>query len=736
MMKRIFALLLCAATLLTSLAFVGCSSDEKEEDKGQYITTYLTDNVYDLDPARAYKNEATAKIVALMFDTLFKLDENGKVTGSLVDEYVIEEDKEAGEYTMKLYLKDTKWSDGTAVSANDIVFAWQRLLQVDSDFEAAALLFDIKNARAAKEGDVSIDDVGIFPAEQQMLEINFEAPAEGQKVNYDQFLFNLTSLALAPLRDEIVSKSDDWAKKAGTMVCSGPFKLGRINYTEGHPDDTDLIDTYFDEHHVVTNAEGAVVAPADDPTYYPVQQRATDFLLERNTYYYRDFNKDKLDKSVTPYKICVDCTLTDDQLMEMYQAGLIMYIGDIPLSLRNNETIQKDVEVADSSLSTNSIYLNQNADIHKGSADSEEVVKLFADAKVRQALSMAIDRNAIKEAVVYAEVATGLLPTGMYEAGSAKSTFRDKAETYATLNTSVENASAKLSEAGIKASDYYFTLTYADYDDVHTYIAETVAAAWSALGFHVTLKPLGVAQNNDYYKYTAETPADICDDLYAEALDHGSFDAILFDYVAYTPDPFSMLAPFALAFSGRAMDMSNLDDYKLTPHITGYNSEAYNAKLEEIFAEKDVTKRAQMYRDAEAILMEDMPIIPIIFNLNAKVVSGKLKGGTTDYYGTFNFKKCKVSSYNSYLEKGFEYFVENYKPENTGEVVEYKESKRDTFAANPLWNLKFLAARGCTYTSWDLLVDANTIYMHFFAEERARLEALEDEAKEAAAAES
>ncbi len=734
MMKRIFALLLCAATLLTSLAFVGCSSDKDEEDKGQYITTYLTDNIYDLDPARAYKNEAMSKVVGLLFDTLFKLDEKGKVKESLVDEYVIEEDAEAGEYTMKLYLKDTKWSDGTAVSANDIVFAWQRLLQVDSDFEAASLLFDIKNARAAKEGDVSIDDVGIFPAEQQMLEINFEEPAEGQKVNYDQFLFNLTSLALAPLRDEIVSKSPDWAKKAGTMVCSGPFKLGRINYTEGHPDDSDLADSYFDEHHVVTNAEGAIVAPEDDPTYFPSLQRATDFLLERNTYYYRDFNKDKLDKSVTPYKICVDCTLTDEQLIDMYEKGLIMYIGDIPFSLRENATIQKNVEVADSSLSTNSIYLNQNADVHKGSADGEEVVKLFADAKVRQALSMAIDRDAIQKAVVYAEVATGLLPTGMYEAGSAKKTFRDACNPgYAALTTNVESAKTLLTEAGIKASDYYFTLTYADYDDVHTYIAETVAAAWYALGFNVTLKPLGTVTNNDYYKYTAETPSDICDDLYAEALDYGSFDAILFDYVAYTPDPFSMLAPFALAFSGRAMDMSNLDDYKLTPHITGYNSEAYNAKLEEIFAEKDVTKRAQMYRDAEAILMEDMPVIPIIFNLNANVVSSKLKGGDVDYYGTFNFKKCKVSSYNSYLEKGFEYFVTNFKPADTTQVVEYKESKRDTFASNPLWNLKFLSSKGCTYTSWDLLVDANTIYMHFFAEERARLEALEEEAKEAAA---
>ena len=138
MTKRIFALLLCAATLLTSLAFVGCDNKdnkkEKEEDKGQYITTYLTDNVYDLDPAKAYTNEALANVVSLMFDTLFKLDKNGKVKKSLVKEYVIEENEAAGEYKMQLYLNDTNWSDGTAVSANDIVFAWKRLLEVDANY--------------------------------------------------------------------------------------------------------------------------------------------------------------------------------------------------------------------------------------------------------------------------------------------------------------------------------------------------------------------------------------------------------------------------------------------------------------------------------------------------------------------------------------------------------------------------------------------------------------------------
>ena len=682
MMKRIFALLLCAATLLTCFAFVGCEfedkkkTEKKEEDKGQYITAYLTDNVYDLDPAKAYTNDALANVVSLMFDTLFKLDENGKVKKSLVEEYVIEENEAAGEYTMKLYLKATNWSDGTAVSANDIVFAWKRLLEVDANYEAASLLFDIKNARAAKEGDASIDDVGIYPAEQQMLEINFEGP-----IDYDQFMLNLTSLALAPLRDDIVSKSDDWAKKPGTMVCSGPFKLGRINMKLSETD------KYFDALHEYVDANGFDKVGQDGKV-----QTITDFMLERNIYYFRDNEEDRLKKSVTPYKITVDCSLTDEQLTAMYDAGMVMYIADVPLALRKEGSIAADAEIADKSFSTNSIYLNQNAIVDNG---TEEGAKLFADAKVRQALSLAIDRNAIVDAIVYAQAATGLVPTGIFESGDRKVLFRDACTaTYDNLGTDAAKAASLLSEAGIKPSQYTFELTVAAYDEVHCAIADIIVENWKALGFNVSAKKIGTIENNDYYKYTDSTPVDICDDLYAEELRAGSFQAIIFDYVAFSADPFSMLAPFAKPFSGRGMDMSNPDEYLLTPHITGYDSEDYNALMEKIFAEKTVANRAEDLRAAEGMLMADMPIIPVVFNLDASVTSKQLKGTDVNYYNDLTFQKAKISGYSKYLEAGKAYVTANFS------------------------EMKFTECKECAYVEFELFKTANTIYSQYFLDEK------------------
>lgn len=676
MMKRIFALLLCVATLLT--AFVGCAGTEDEEYKGQYITAYLTDNVYDLDPVNAYNNEALAKIVGLMFDTLFKLDEKGNVKKSLVKEYEIEEDANAGEYKMTLRLNTTYWSDGTAVSANDVVYAWKRVLEADVNYEVAALLFDIKNARAAKEGEESIDNVGIAAPETDLLEIQFEG-----EIDYDQFMLNLTSVALAPLRDDIVSKSDDWAKKPGTMVCSGPFKLGRINWKD------DPTQKQFDPLGITTDADGYKVQGTEETTQY-----VTDFILERNVYYYRNADKDGLMKSVTPYRICVDCSLTDEQLLAAYEAGMVLYVGDIPLSLRSEGSIADDAEVSDYSLSTNSIYFNQNALVDDG---SEEGYALFADANVRKALSMAIDRQALADAIVYAEAATGYIPTGVFEAGSKKTMFREACTaTYEALKTDTTAAASLLSEAGVTPSKYSFSLTYASYDEVHTLIAETVAKAWSDLGFNVTLKPRGTIVNNDYYKYTESTPADICDDLFAQDLKLGDFEAIIFDSVAYSTDPFSMLAPFAKAFSGRAMDMSNSESYELTPHITGYDSEAYNALIESIFAEKTIANRASMYREAEAMLMEDMVVVPVVFNLEAHATASSLKGLSSTYYLPTNFRKAKLSNgaYEDNLAAGKAFINDNF----------------DAMAFND--------DEDCQYKEYEAFKAANTVYAQFYLDEK------------------
>ena len=775
MTKRIIALLLCAVMLVPVLA--SCAGKKDENDRGAYVTMYLTNEIYDFDPANAYYNTEAADILGMMFDTLFKINEKGKVEKSLVSKYTTHADTARGEYYMMLHLKEAYWSNGTALTSDDVVFTFKRLLNSNNNFAAASLLYDIKNARAVKEGDVSIDDLGVEAAEDRLVKISFEGP-----IDFDAFILNLTSVCTAPLLENYVAKDPDWAKKASTMVTSGPFKLGKIIYsdvtidsmalvTEVLLEDLDLdldalgveeltrstrlsshlkmddaaiakmiacIDARVTEaigqHSFRPNVEdrdsadymrtsnvGDVVSYLDktvkngdlapknihgsDPTsgapftkeMPSVVKEISYFYLERNKYYDRNDEKDEaIDAGVTPYRLLVDCTKTPEEILAAYQAGEIHYMNTIPLSLRNNDAVKGEVEITNG-LSTFVCFLNENALIDDGKDGSY----LFADAKVRQALSLAIDRDAIASAIVYAQAATGLVCPGVFNGNTkGKTDFRTAGGSILSTGENTPEASKLLGEAGITPEDYSFSIKVSKNDEVHCAIVEMIAAKWSDLGFNVTVDYVRTIQNNDYLKNVNGIVSDICDDPLVEAIQYNDYEVVAFDYVAYTADAYSMLSNLALSFSGMALDIDlDANSYNLTGHSTGYNSEAYNTLMEAIYylpyfaslteddyrflgiygeSSEDVenakvefkalynaikavyeangitpsTKASDwekqknvLLHKAEELLLNDMPVIPVIFNQKASMGRSELSGVKSAFYTDSIFTKAKLKNY-------------------------------------------------------------------------------------------
>ena len=196
MLKKIIALLLC---LLMMIPVLSACAKRDENDLGPMITMYLADEIYNFDPAYAYYNSSTLNIVSLMFETLFKLDSKGLVQPSLVDTYEYIENPDKNEYKMVIELKEAYWSNRDPITTDNVVYTWKRLLDVENSFEAASLLFDIKNARAVKEGDISIDDLGVEANTSTMLTIYFEGA-----IDVEAFLLNLTSIATAPLPESYI----------------------------------------------------------------------------------------------------------------------------------------------------------------------------------------------------------------------------------------------------------------------------------------------------------------------------------------------------------------------------------------------------------------------------------------------------------------------------------------------------------------------------------------------------
>lgn len=610
MTKRITALLLSIICCLGLLTACYDSQIDGEIIKGAEITLYLSEPVYDLDPALCFNNDSAIQICGLIYDTLFTVNENGKVVKSLVSDYEIFEDENTQEYYMMINLQENNcWSDGTVVSAEDVVYSWKRILDASFNSEAACLLFDIANARKAKLGDCSIDDVGIYAHDSLTLQVNFEG-----KIDYDQFILNLTSPALAPLKESTVDGYADWSKRPATAAYSGPFMVRRVNY-----------------------------GLSEDGNKTP---ETAELVLERNPYFRRSSDDKHLDKSVTPYRIVIDYSLTKEEQLDKFAAGEIFYVGDIALSVRGNYV---DTATVTDLMSTHVYYLNQNAEIAKADGTTE---KLFANKDVRLALSAAIDRDAIAKTVVFARAASALVPYGVFNADSAKESFREVGGNIISTAADMTVAQNHIVASGITPSDYSFTISVRSEDEVHMAIANAVCAAWCELGFNVTLDEVALAVNDELY--AGEPATSFYDDIFSERFAANDYEVVAIDLQANTPDAFSILAPFARSLSGQGQDMKNAaltGIYEDTPHKTGYDNEAYEDLLEEIFANKtDPAARSAKLHEAEAALLADMPVIPVIFNQNAYLISGELSKCESSYYGYRIFTKLKLKDYVQYLD--------------------------------------------------------------------------------------
>lgn len=584
-MKRIISMIICLATVVCS--FAGCSTLEKD-DKGAIIDLYFSGDVVDLDPAVNFGNDDLTKFYSLIFEGLTRLDSKGNWEKALMKDYVKKYDEEAGEYKVEITLRNTKWSDGRTVQAQDVAFAWKRILEPtfsDSPFAGspASMLFDIKNARAAKYGDVSIDDLGVIAADTYVLEVAFE-----YAVDLDEFFKTCASPALVPLREDIVARNPDWAKKSSTLISNGPFAVKQLDHGEM-------------------------------------------IRVDRNAGYYREDDDTALDKYVIPWRIVTNYERGDlaDQLAA-FENGDIYYIGDIPLDSRAE---YKNKATVSDELSTHSYYFNTKNE-------------LFSDARVRRALSMALDRDHIVELVTFARPATGLIPYGVEDASSKKNfrTTADEGESLIPTTGDIDGAKALLKEAKVTRGS--FEITVNKDDEVALEIARYAAGVWGDLGFTVKLNLLGVK-----VKTVEESQTKTVIDNYGDALKSGNFDVIALDVQMLNTDAFSALSVFATPFSGGGVDMDS-ENYDKIGHITGYNSDEYTALIEEIYAIRgDASARAAKLHEAEAKLLEDMPVIPVVFNQDAYMVNKKVISGLEDtFWATRDFTRVKVKNYMSIKE--------------------------------------------------------------------------------------
>jgi len=573
MKKKALSLILAAIMGVSSL--VGCSTLEGD-DKGAIIDMYLTTEIYNYDPQCSIVDDAQMKVLRLMYEGLTTIDENGKWKKALMKSYSVQVD-DGEDFSILINLKNTRWSDGRTVQAADIVYSWKRLLEADAPNEAASLLYDVKNARDIKMGDATIDDLGVSAVDTYVLQVEFE-----EKVDLDQFFENCSSIALVPLREDVITRygADFWATKPAIIVTNGPFS--------------------------------------------PREMTAGGILrLERSAYYYLDPEKEQaLDKYVIPFRLFNDHSMGDASAqLDAYNAGELFYNGELPLDKRAE--LEASAAVSDMMTTHTYVFNTKNP--------------LFEKAEVRRALSMALDREALADIVVYADPATGYIPTKVFDTARGTS-FREVGGALVASSADAAGAKSLLQSAGVTSGSFEISVRAGRPVDLA--VAEYVSGVWNSLGFTVTIKeiaPTTVSANDDEYP---------CD-AFLEAYDASDFDVIAIDMNMLSPNAFSALSQFSAPFSGNGVDM-NSETYDMYTHVSGYSDSDYDALIESAFAEKDKAARAEILHQAEKMLMEDMPVCPLLFLKDAYLASGELSGISSDYYGARDFKDTKLKDYMSY----------------------------------------------------------------------------------------
>jgi len=156
-----------------------------------------------------------SNVHALLFEGLMRLEPDGTISYAQAHAHEISEDQK----TYTFYLRDSFWSDETEVTAYDFEKTWKNIL--DPQFPAldAHVLYSVKNASAAKKGELSLDEVGIYAKDRKTLIVELKHPSA-------HFLHLVASSILFPINQTQEYVFPDWHLNAGDhFVCNGPFKL-------------------------------------------------------------------------------------------------------------------------------------------------------------------------------------------------------------------------------------------------------------------------------------------------------------------------------------------------------------------------------------------------------------------------------------------------------------------------------------------------------------------------------
>ncbi|NNM42726.1 MAG: peptide ABC transporter substrate-binding protein, partial [Chlamydiae bacterium] len=491
------------------------------------ITLNFGDDPTSFDPRRV-RDLASITLMKTLYEGLTRITPDQKVELGAAEKYEISEDLK----TYTFHLRPSKWTDGQELTAENFEKAWKKALDPSFPCDNAFQLYVIQNAKEAKEGKVSTDEIGVKAIDKYTLRVDLKNPTP-------YFLQMITHPVFFPLPSSNLTSINP-QENVGALVTNGPFTL---------------------EKWISKDCLQVVKSP----TYW-------------------DNKEVKLDA------IKFVMVLPETELM-MYEKGEVDWTGS-PLSTISLDAM-KDLEKR---------YPLHRKDFLSTYFLRVNVAKFPLDqVKLRKALNLAIQREEIVKHVLQGgqTTATSLVPAIM---GLPKSDyFQDgDIETAQTLFSEV------CDELGVDAESFpEISLTYVGVGRSRL-ISQALQQQWEqAFGIRVKLEAL---ENKIYFS----------------KLSKKDYELICCDWVADFDDAINFLE----VFKYKTSDSNN----------TNWGNSEYTRLLDESAKIVDEQKRKEILAQSEAILMDELPIMPIFYASMGYLKNESIINVVLSSLGSLDFK--------------------------------------------------------------------------------------------------
>lgn len=577
MMKKKWTVML-SMLLVFSFVLTGCGGGNTAEEGVLY--TALGSEPGSLDPALA-QSTPESWVMSHLYTGLLTYDKEGNLAEGMASMPEVSED--GLQYTFKI--KDgMKWSNGDPVVAQDFEYEWLRVLNPETASVYAFQLYHLKGGEeyntVEKPGIVYVKDDDGNDTKEVDHEVTYtDADLEGLD----------TEGKSEEEIDELVYQK--WLKEKRAEVGVKAVDEKTLEVTLGNPT------PYFPELTAFytlypINSKVAKENPdwakkggdtyVSNGAYTLAEWKHNDqIILNKNDNWF-DAENVKLNG------ITFDVLEDKNTAWQNYDGGKYSIVVDPPQEIVAQKFEEKDPELQIGK-QIGTYYYNLNNLPMEGSKNP------FVNKNIRKAFSMALDRdtlvnNVTKGGQISAE---GMVPFGLHD--ETGKDFREGNGNLIEYNPEEAKVllDKGLEEEGLKLEDLNDKVLLYNTDENHKKIAQAVQQMWKeALGVEIQL------ENVDFNVKMAREHAH-------------DFEISRGGWVGDFADPMTMLEIFV---TGGAMN------------DTGYSNPTYDEYINVAKSSGDQAVRMNAMREAEKILMEDMPLIPVYFYTQPYFVKKDVKG--------------------------------------------------------------------------------------------------------------